>query len=107
MTITSVCGGLKTLRKDHRDVNNNSAFVICTIIILVLVRWTIIMGGSIRFKIKVYFFSQFAILINASVHMVCFCHVLLKTQNSKLNPVGSTVRYEMMKLCVLGQYRTL
>merc|ERR1711962_1277279 len=50
MGITSVCGGLKTLRKDHRDMNNNSAFVICTIILLVLV-------------------SQFAILINASIHM--------------------------------------
>ena len=46
MTITSVCGGLKTLRKDHRDIDNNSAFAICAIILLVLVRWTITMGGS-------------------------------------------------------------
>ena len=46
MTITSVCGGLKTLRKDHRNIDNNSAFAICAIILLVLVRWTINMGGS-------------------------------------------------------------
>ena len=96
MTITSVCGGLKTLRKDHRDIDNNSAFAVVAIIMLVLVRWTITMGGS---KLNFILFSQFAILINASRHMVCFCHVLLKTQNSKLDPVGSTVRYEMMKLC--------
>ena len=33
----------------------------------------------------------------------------LKTSNAevKLDPVGSTVRYEMMKLCTVGQYRIL
>ena len=38
---------------------------------------------------------------------VMWAFLLELSLTTKLDPVGSTVRYEMMKLCVLGQYRTL